>query len=224
MAHPGFWRELKRRNVLRAAALYAGAVWALSQGISQLTPAMGLPDVATRWFLVAAVIGFPFWIAFAWFYEFTPDGFKRDSDVASDAPVRHTNARKLDFAIIGVMAVAIVLLASGYFVPRGAAAASRAASAIPGKSIAVLPFLNESGDPKQDYFSDGLSEELISALGQVRVLKVIGRNSSFRFRGSSQDDAAGIGAELGVATLLEGTVRKQGNQVRIVVSLIKTSD
>ncbi len=88
----------------------------------------------------------------------------------------------------------------------------------------MLPLLNESGDPKQDYFSDGLSEELISALGQVRALKVIGRNSSFQFRGRAQDDTTGIGARLGVATLLEGTVRKQGDEVRIFASLIKASD
>src|SRR5690348_17635448 len=99
--------ELQRRNVLRAGVLYAGAVWALAQGISQLTPAIGLPDVATRWFLIVAIIGFPFWVAFAWFYEFTPQGIKRELAVAEDAPSRHSTARKLDFAIIGVMAVAI---------------------------------------------------------------------------------------------------------------------
>src|SRR5690348_16968752 len=102
---------------------------------------------------------------------------------------------------------------------RGAPAAP-----IPAKSVAVLPLLNESSDPKQDYFSDGLSEELISARGQVRALKVIGRNSSFQFRGRAQEDTAGIGAKLGVATLLEGTVRKQGDEVRIFASLVKASD
>ena len=96
--------------------------------------------------------------------------------------------------------------------------------AIPDKSIAVLPLVNESGDPQQDYFSDGLSEELISALGQVHDLKVIGRNSSFQFRGKQQDDNAAIGLKLGVATLLEGTVRKLGGQIRIVASLINATD
>lgn len=80
--------ELKRRNVLRAAVLYAGAVWALAQGISQLSGPFGLPDRVTRWFVIAAVIGFPFWLAFAWFYEFTPQGFRRDAEVAADAPIR----------------------------------------------------------------------------------------------------------------------------------------
>ena len=96
MAHSGFWRELKRRNVLRAGVLYIGASWALAQGIAQLTPAIGLPDVAARWFLVAALIGFPFWVALAWFYEFTPQGLKRESEIAADAPSRHSAARKLD--------------------------------------------------------------------------------------------------------------------------------
>jgi TolB-like protein/Tfp pilus assembly protein PilF len=225
MAHRGFWRELKRRNVLRAGVLYAGASWASAQGIAQLTPAIGLPDVAARWFLVAALIGFPFWVALAWFYEFTPQGLKRESEIAADAPSRHSAARKLDFAIIGVLVVAVMLLGSGYFIRRQAPAVAPAlASAIPAKSIAVLPLVNESGDKNQQYFSDGLSEEMISALGQVHDLKVIGRNSSFQFRGDAQNDSAVIGAKLGVATLLEGTVRRQGDQVRIVASLIKASD
>ncbi|MBS0431837.1 MAG: hypothetical protein JSS21_05470, partial [Proteobacteria bacterium] len=113
-----FFAELKRRNVLRAAALYAGAVWAFGQGLSQFSPALGLPDYATRWFLIAAVIGFPFWLAFAWFYEFTPQGIKRESEVAPSESVAHSTARKLDFAIIGVLIVAVALLASGYFVKR----------------------------------------------------------------------------------------------------------
>src|SRR6185312_7124616 len=126
MAHRGFWRELKRRNVLRAGVLYAGASWASAQGIAQLTPAIGLPDVAARWFLVAALIGFPFWVALAWFYEFTPQGLKRESEIAADAPSRHSAARKLDFAIIGVLVVAVMLLGSGYFIRRQAPAVAPA--------------------------------------------------------------------------------------------------
>ena len=214
--------------MLRAGALYAGAVWALAQGISQLCPAVGLPGWTTRWFLVATATGFPFWIAFAWFYEWTPHGLKRESEIAADASVARTTGRRLDRAIIGVLAIAVVLLLTNTFVwRRGAGLAGdigSGSSNVPLKSVAVLPLLNESGDASQDYFSDGLSEELISALGQVRDLKVIGRNSSFQFRGRAQDDTAGIGAKLGVATLLEGTVRKQGGEVRIVASLVRASD
>ncbi|HKZ10953.1 MAG TPA: tetratricopeptide repeat protein [Rhodanobacteraceae bacterium] len=223
-----FFSELKRRNVLRAGVLYIGASWALAQGIAQLTPAIGLPDVTTRWFLVAAVIGFPFWATFAWFYEFTPQGLKRESEIAPGDSVAHSTGRKLDKWIIAVLALAVVLLLTDTFVWRKGAGLSGDAAAsganIPRKSVAVLPLVNESGDKNQQYFSDGLSEEMISALGQVHDLKVIGRNSSFQFRGDAQNDSAGIGSKLGVATLLEGTVRRQGDQVRIVASLIKASD
>lgn len=215
--------ELKRRNVFRAVVLYIGAVWALAQGIAQLGPSIGAPEWVTRWFLVAAVIGFPFWIAFAWFFELTPAGLKRESEIAPDESDTRRTRRTLDFAIFGVLSIAVVLLLADRIVTRRADDAAGDA-AIPPKSIAVLPLLNESGDPQQDYFSDGLSEELISALAQVETLKVIGRGSSFRFRGKDQNDTAAIGAKLGVATLLEGSVRRQGNQVRIVASLVKASD
>jgi len=219
---PSFLAELKRRNVLRAGVLYAGAVWALAQGLAQLLPLFGDYAWIARWFVLAAVVGFPFWIAFAWFYEFTPQGLRRESEIAADASITRGTGRALDRAIIAVLAIAVVLLITNSFVwHKDASSATRAA---PSKSIAVLPLLNESGDASQDYFSDGLSEELISALGQVRELKVIGRNSSFQFRGRQQDDTAGIGAKLGVATLLEGTVRKQGDTVRIVASLVNAAD
>ena len=223
-----FFAELKRRNVLRAGVLYAGAVWALAQGLAQLLPLFGDYGWIARWFVIAAIVGFPFWVAFAWFYEFTPQGLKRESEIAQGDSLAHSTGRKMDKWIIAVLALAVVLLLTNIFVWRSGADSpgeiGTATSSIPLKSIAVLPLLNESGDASQDYFSDGLSEELISALGQVHHLKVIGRNSSFQFRGRAQDDTAGIGAKLGVATLLEGTVRKQGSEVRIVASLIKVSD
>jgi TolB-like protein/Tfp pilus assembly protein PilF len=215
---PSFFAELQRRNVLRAGALYLGAIWALAQGISQLGPSVGAPEWFTRWFLVAAGIGFPFAMLFSWFYEWTPQGIQRESEVAQDASITRATGKKLDRWIIAILALAVVLLLTNQFVLH-----KDAGDALD-KSIAVLPLVNESGDPQQDYFSDGLSEELISAIAQVHAIKVIGRNSSFQFRGKQQDDTASIGAKLGVATLLEGTVRKQGNQVRIVASLIKASD
>ena len=212
--------------MLRAGVLYAGAVWALAQGLAQLLPLFGDYEWIARWFVIACIVGFPFWIAFAWFYEFTPQGLKRESEIAPDDSIAHSAGRKLDKWIIAVLTVAVVLLLTNTFVWRRGAGldGGSVVAATPLKSIAVLPLINESGDAAQDYFSDGLSEELISALGQVRDLKVIGRNSSFQFRGRAQDDTAGIGAKLGVATLLEGTVRKQGDEVRIVASLIRASD
>ncbi|MBS0569782.1 MAG: tetratricopeptide repeat protein [Proteobacteria bacterium] len=219
-----FLSELRRRNVPRAAILYAGVVWALAQGISQLSPAVGLPDWSTRWFLIAAAIGFPFWIAFAWFYEFTPQGFKRESAVTVDAPQRHTNARKLDFAIIAVLALAVVLLLTDRFVShKDAATGAGAIAAIPEKSIAVLPLTNESGEKDQQYFSDGLSDSLINALSQFAGLKVIGRGSSFQFRDSKLSSAA-IGQALGVAHLLEGSVQHAGDVVRISATMVNSVD
>jgi TolB-like protein/Tfp pilus assembly protein PilF len=218
VSRPSFFAEFKRRNVLRAGVLYAGSVWALAQGIAQLGPSVGAPDWMTRCFLIAAVIGFPFWLAFAWFYEFTPIGLKRESEIALDDSIAHSTGRKLDKWIIAVLTMAVILLLTDRFAPH------RDADAVLDKSVAVLPLVNESGDPQQDYFSDGLSEELISAIAQVHEIKVIGRNSSFQFRGKQQDNTAAIGAKLGVATLLEGTVRKQGDEIRIVASLIKASD
>ena len=215
--------ELKRRNVLRAAVLYIGAVWALAQGISQLSPAVGLPDWGTRWFLIAAAIGFPFWIAFAWFYEWTPQGLKRESELAADTSIVRSTGRKWDRAITAVLAVAVVLLLTNTFVWRKGAGLDAAVSAIPDKSVAVLPLSNESADKDQQYFSDGLSEDLINALSQFAGLKVISRNSSFQFR-DSHDDSKTIGAKLGVTHLLEGSVRRAGDMVRITAQLVNTAD
>ena len=233
-AGPSFFAELKRRNVLRAGALYAAAAWALAQGAAQLLPVYDVPAWVMRWIIAALIIGFPFWLAFAWFYEFTPQGLKRESEIAPDDSIAQHTGKKFDRWIIAVLVVAVVLLVTNQFVLRhdptdvaqhhATAQVAAALAKVPAKSIAVLPLVNESGDPQQDYFSDGLSEELISAIAQVHDIKVIGRNSSFRFRGKQQDDTAAIGAKLGVATLLEGTVRKQGNEIRIVASLIKASD
>ena len=97
MANFSLFQELARRNVLRAGVLYAGAVWALAQGIAQLAPTFGAPEWITRWFVIAGVIGLPFWLAFAWFYEFTPSGLKRESEIAADDSVAHSTGRKLDF-------------------------------------------------------------------------------------------------------------------------------
>ena len=221
-----FFAELKRRNVLRAGVLYIGAVWALSQGIAQLGPLFHAPEWAMRWFVIACVVGFPFWIAFAWFYAWTPEGFKREEEVESDSARSHSTGRKLDFWIIGVLAVAVVLLLTNQFVLRRDAtsvADAAAAAKLPEKSVAVLPFANESGDPKQAYFSDGLSEELITSLTQLADLKVIGKYSSFKFR-DSKDSPAQIGAALGVANLVTGSVRQQGDVLRITANLIRASD
>ena len=117
-ARPSIFAELQRRNVLRAVVLYVGAVWLLAQVITQLGPVFDAPQWIARTFLVAAAIGFPFWIAFAWFYEFTPQGLKRESEVAADASITRSTGRKIDRAIIVVLALAVVLLLTNTFISR----------------------------------------------------------------------------------------------------------
>ena len=226
---PSFFAELKRRNVLRAGVLYAGAAWALSQGIAQLGPLFDAPNWAMRAFVIACVIGFPFWIAFAWFYEFTPQGIRRESEVAPNASMTHSTARKLDFAIIGVLIVAVVLLASGYFVRRNAPAATLAAAAAssakpfnpPAGTLAVLPFTNLNGDPKQQYFSDGITEELTNALGQNAALTVIAWDTASKYRDSHESPHA-VGAALNVANLLHGSIERENGAVRVIAELVDT--
>jgi len=181
-----FFVELKRRNVIRAAILYTGGVWALAQGISQLGPSLGGPEWATRWFLVAAGIGFPFWITFAWFYEVTPEGLKRESEIDPAESITHHTGRKLDFAIIGVLAIAVVLLLTDRFVLRHGVNET-AALPIAEKSIAVLPFINMSEDKANEFFSDGISQELLNLLSKVPQLQVAARTSSFSFKGKQVD-------------------------------------
>ncbi|CAM5622000.1 putative protein OS=Rhodanobacter lindaniclasticus OX=75310 GN=B1991_05545 PE=4 SV=1 [Rhodanobacter lindaniclasticus] len=215
--------ELKRRNVWRAAMLYAGTVWAFGQGLSQFSPAVGLPDGATRWFLIAAAIGFPFWITFAWLYEFTPQGLKRESGIEPGDSIAHSTGRKLDKWIIGVLVVAVVLLLTNTFAGKGAGSSDGPRPGIPAKSIAVLPFEDLSPAHDHGYFSAGMAEELLDALARVQGLKVAGRASSFYY-GNRNADLRTIGKALDVANVLEGSVRTQGQAVRISVQLIRTRD
>jgi TolB-like protein/Tfp pilus assembly protein PilF len=210
-----FLAELRRRNVLRTGALYIGGLWALAQGIASLGPVFNAPDWITRWVVIGGAIGFPFWLLFAWFFELTPEGLRLEHDLAPGEVAARPKSRKLDLAIIGVLAVAVVLLLTHLFVARN----NSTNAAIPEKSIAVLPLANESGNKDEQYFSDGLSEDLITALSHFDGVTVIGRNSAFQFRDSKEDSKA-IGAKLGVANLLEGSVRRFGDMVRVTAELI----
>ena len=219
VAPKNFIAELKRRNVIRPAILYVGAVWALAQGISQLGPSVGAPEWATRWFLVAAGIGFPFWIAFAWFYEFTPEGLKRESEIdPAESITRHT-ARKLDFAIIGVLAVAVVLLLTDRFVLRHGVNETTTAP-IPEKSIAVLPFQNLSADPENAFFTDGVQDEILNNLAKIADLKVISRTSVMQYKTGEKRNLRKIATELGVAHVVEGSVQRIASRVRVSAQLI----
>src|SRR5215468_11255182 len=211
--------ELKRRNVIRATILYLGAVWALAQGISQLGPSVGAPEWATRWFLVAAGIGFPFWVAFAWFYEFTPEGLKRESEIDRAESVTHRTGRKLDFAIIGMLVVAVVLLLTDRFVLRHGVNETTAAP-IPEKSIAEQPFQNLSEEKQNEYFTDGVQDEILTDLAKIADLKVISRTSVMQYKSGLARNLRKIGEELGVAHVLEGSVQRTANEVRVNAQLI----
>src|SRR5262245_3553539 len=222
-----FFSELKRRNVIRPTILYVGAVWALAQGISQLGPSVGAPEWATRWFLVAAAIGFPFWIAFAWFYEFTPEGLKRESEIDPAESITHRTGRKLDFAIIGVLAIAVVLLLTDRFVLRHGVNQTAARpipekSIITAKSIAVLPFENLSSDKENAYFTDGVQDEILTDLAKIADLKVISRTSVMQYKTGVARNLREIAQQLGVANVVEGSVQRSGNRVRVNAQLIDT--
>lgn len=217
-----FIAELRRRNVVRAIVLYIGAVWALAQGIAQLGPELGAPESSTRWFLLASAIGFPLWVTFSWFFEITSDGLKRESEIAPETRANQSH-RKIDLIIIGVLCVAVVLLLTDRVVEHKSGSQAASTASALGNAIAVLPFENESGDKDQQYFSDGLSEGFIIALSRIQGMRVIGRNSSFQFRGD-KDDNQTIAKKLGVTHLLEGSVRRSGDTVRISASLIRATD
>jgi TolB-like protein/Tfp pilus assembly protein PilF len=217
-----FVSELRRRNVIRAGAFYAASAWLLVQVATQVFPFFNVPNWAVRWIVIAAIVGFPFLLAFAWFYEVTPQGLKRESEVDPAESISRRTGKKLDRWIIAVMAVAIVMLLTNQFVLRGEGDVAAAPEASD-KSIAVLPFTDLSPARDQEYFSDGMAEELLNALAKLKDLKVAGRTSSFAFKGRN-DDLRIIGKALNVAHVLEGSLRKQGDKVRITAQLIQVSD
>jgi serine/threonine-protein kinase len=223
-----FFAELKRRNVYKVAVAYAIVGWLLVQIATQVFPFLEIPNWVVRLVIVLVSIGFPIALVIAWAFETTPEGIKR-TEVADAAGQRSLGGAWIYIVLVGAfVSLGLFFLGrytAGNATPRHDASPARteAATATPQKSIAVLPLLNESGETSDEYFSDGLSEELIAALGQIRDLKVIGRSSSFRFKDRKEEPKT-IGEKLGVSTLLEGTVRKQGNKVRIVAELINAAD
>jgi len=216
---PSLFAELKRRNVLRAAAFYAAAAWLLVQVATQVFPFFDMPNWTVRWIVIAVVIGFPFAMVFAWFYEFTPQGLKRESEIENSSSIERITGKKVDRWIIAMLAFAVVLLLTNNFILR--TRGTGAGTAVSARSIAVLPFVNMSGDAQTDYFSDGITDEILNALAQIPGLKVAARTSAFAFKGKAQD-LRKIGEILGVASVLEGSVQRSGDDVRITAQLIDT--
>jgi TolB-like protein/Flp pilus assembly protein TadD len=222
MSERNFFAELKRRNVYKVAVAYGVVAWLLMQVASQIFPFFDIPNWVVRLVILLLVIGFPVALIIAWAFEVTPEGIKRTE--AADAAGQRSRGVTWIYVVLIGLALSVGLFFVGRFTAGHATPRlSEAATAIPEKSIAVLPLINESGDPKDEYFSDGLSEELIAALAQISGLKVIGRSSSFRFK-DRKEEPKKIGEKLGVSTLLDGTVRKQGDRVRIVAALVNTTD
>jgi TolB-like protein len=220
----GFFDELKQRHVYRVAITYAVVAWLLIQIATQVFPFFEIPNWIVRLVVLVIVLGFPLALIFAWAFEITPQGIKRAESIAPTEDIPHWSARKFAALITTIAMLPTGLLVFQLVRSKPVPAPQLVAVATPAqKSIAVLPLLNESGDPGDEYFSDGLSEELIAALAQIRELKVIGRSSSFRFK-DKKEDVKAIGEKLGVSTLLEGTVRRQGGRVRIVAELVNAVD
>jgi serine/threonine-protein kinase len=228
----GFFGELKRRNVYKVAVAYTVVGWLLIQVATQVFPFLDIPNWAIRLVILLTALGFPIALIIAWAFELTPEGIKRTE--AADAARQHSRGGVWIAVVVIAAALSLGLFFLGRYsagnarsqspASRGSgAASSEAVTAVPEKSIAVLPLVNESGDPKDEYFSDGLSEELIVALAQISGLKVIGRSSSFRFKDRKEEPKT-IGERLGVSTLLDGTVRRQGDRVRIVAALVNAAD
>jgi TolB-like protein/Tfp pilus assembly protein PilF len=219
--------ELKRRNVFRVGAAYGIVAWLLVEMASVVLPALLLPEWALTLLVFIVVAGFPLALILAWAFELTPDGIKRDQDVEPAESIANQTRRKLDFVIFGLLVVAVIYFAVDKFVlesgPQQAAVvpiqlpASKAV--VREKSIAVLPFENLSDDPSNEYFSHGISEELLNVLTRVTSLRVASRTSSFSFKGTNTAIPE-IAAQLNVNHILEGSVRKAGNRVRITAQLI----
>ena len=227
-----FLNELKRRNVLRVGAAYIVGSWLLIQVAETIFPLFGFGDTLARLVVIVLAIGFIPSLIFSWVFEITPEGLKKDVDVDHEQSITQVTGKKLDRIILVVLALALAYFAFDRFVLVPAMVAeivektaqqARSDALVESygeQSIAVLPFVNMSSDPEQDYFSDGISEELLNLLSKIPEVRVTARTSSFTFRGKDVP-VPEIARQLNVAHVLEGSVRKAGNRVRITAQLIE---
>ena len=229
----GLLQKIKQRNVGRVAILYIVVSYLILEPFEMFFHLLDLPVWTGRTAVALVVLGFPLALLFAWIYEVTPTGIKPSTEVDPQQSIARQTGRKLDYAIISVLAVALVYFVADKFwiskrvavVTPTAAVAPAVISAPPGrviseKSVAVLPFVDMSEKKDQEYFSDGLSEELIDMLTKVPDLRVPARTSSFYFKGK-QTTIADIAKMLSVAHVLEGSVRKAGSKLRVTAQLIR---
>jgi TolB-like protein/Flp pilus assembly protein TadD len=224
---PGFIEEFKRRNVFRVAMAYLVITWLVLQVADTAAPLLRLPEwVSSFVFFVLALLFIPTLI-FAWAFELTPEGLKRQAEVDQEESITGETGKKLDYITIAALMLVLVIVASDRFLfPELSTAPVTqevVASDTTDVSIAVLPFADMSPNKDQEYFSDGISEEILNGLAKLQTMKVAGRTSAFAFKGRNED-LREIGAALGVQHVLEGSVRKDGDNLRITAQLIQVSD
>jgi TolB-like protein/Flp pilus assembly protein TadD len=212
-----FLTELKRRNVYRAAVAYGVVAWFLTQLTTQVFPFFEIPNFAVRFVVIALAIGFPIAMLLAWVYEFTPEGVVRTEDVrpAQARSAQRVTGRILDFIIIGALLLVIAMLVVGRLPFH-----RQTGESISQKSIAVLPFENLSGDPENAFFTDGVQDEILNDLAKIADLKVISRTSVMQYKSVVRRNVREIANELGVAHVIEGSVQRAANRVRVTAQLI----
>src|SRR5882757_796467 len=238
MSNRNFFAELKRRNVYKVAVAYAVVAWLLIQAASNFFPAFDAPSWVMKIFIIVIIFGFPVALIFSWAFEITPEGIKLESEIEPNKSIKRRTGRK-----IVAITIALAVVAAGLFVYQmvgrdrwarrsnvetaesGRPPAAAGSLRIPNKSIAVLPFVNMSADKNDEYLSDGMTEELLNVLTKVKSLHVPGRSSSFAFKGRIDEDIfRKVGEQLHVNAVLEGSVRKAGDKLRITAQLINVAD
>jgi TolB-like protein/Tfp pilus assembly protein PilF len=235
-----FIEELKRRNVVRVGIAYVVAAWLILQVSDIVLDNIAAPEWLMQGIMLVLAIGLPIALIFAWAFELTPEGIKKERDVDRSQSITQHTGRKLDFTIIAILAIALAWFAYDKFGPNSPDVIPDSTSIIPAqagiqpssneannvvRSIAVLPFVDMSPAKDNEYFTDGLTEELLNILAQIKSLQVAGRTSSFAFKGKTED-LREIGEKLNVNTLLEGSVRKddKSQKIRVTVQLINVED
>jgi len=223
MNQRNFFAELKRRNVYKVAVAYAVVAWLLIQAASIFLPAFDAPAWVMKIFIIVIIFGFPVALIFSWAFEITPEGIKLESEIEPSKSIKRRTGRK-----IVALTIALAVVAAGLFVyqlvrPKSDTSGSPTAATIANKSIAVLPFDNLSRDPDNAYFCEGVQDEILTRLAKVADLKVISRTSTQHFK-STPDNLPQIAKQLGVAHIVEGSVQKSNDQVRVNVQLINAQN
>jgi TolB-like protein/Flp pilus assembly protein TadD len=224
MNTPRFFAELKRRNVYKVAVAYAVVAWLLLQALSILLPAFDAPPWVLRVFIAAIAAGFPLALIFAWAFELTPEGIKRTEEVQPQQSIARKTGRKLIATTAALIVIAVALFVFQFVRSQRTAQVTSSAksppSALPEKSIAVLPFENLSEEKANAYFADGVQDEILTNLSRIADLKVISRTSVMQYRGATQRNLREIGQQLGVAHVVEGSVQRADRRVRVNAQLI----